>query len=284
MIRAIITDVDGVIVGRTPGVNFPLPNEAVLSAFEKLHKDGLPIVLCTAKSLHAIVPIIEKAKLTNPHIADGGALLMDPLDKKITAKHVLAKEAREKVVAYGLEHNLYMEVHRAGAYYVLKSQEGEFTKMHAKIMQQEPILVQDLTDIIKTEEIIKFVFITKDKEVMDMHKLFFESIHEEATVVITMHPSMGPVRFAVLTAPGVSKKHGAEEIVKQLGISFDEVLGIGDTLGDWKFMQLCGYVAVVGDESVELKEKAREKGEGKYFLAPDVEENGILQALDYFLR
>ena len=49
MIKAIITDIDGVIVGKKHGVNFPLPNDDVIQKLKNLHKTGFPIVLCTAK-------------------------------------------------------------------------------------------------------------------------------------------------------------------------------------------------------------------------------------------
>lgn len=47
MIKAIIADVDGVIVGNRRGVNFPLPNKVVMQKLKDLHKKGIPIVLCT---------------------------------------------------------------------------------------------------------------------------------------------------------------------------------------------------------------------------------------------
>lgn len=111
---------------------------------------------------------------------------------------------------------------------------------------------------------------------------FFEGLQKDITRIWTMHPTLLPAQAAIITAHGVSKKNASEEIVKQLGLSFDEVLGIGDTKGDWAFMQLCKYVAVIGDESDELKVLAKEKGDETHFLAPSVEENGVLAALEFF--
>ena len=283
MIRAIITDVDGVIVGRTSGVNFPIPQTEVLGRLQSLRESGMPVVLCSAKSLHPILPIIEKAKLDNRHIVDGGAVIVDPLEDKITT-HPIPKEIVEKIVYFALENNIYTEVYALDKYFFQKDQECSYTSTHAKVMLQEPIGVSSLLEIIEKEEVIKLVLFVPTPDDKGLLNPFLEGLEKEISHIWTMHPTLLPAQAAVITAHGVSKKHGAEEIVKQLGISFDEVLGIGDTLGDWSFMQLCGYVAVIGDESEELKEKAREKGEEKCFLAPSVEENGILKALDYFLR
>lgn len=150
-------------------------------------------------------------------------------------------------------------------------------------MLQEPTAVSSLAEVIENEEVIKLVLFVPTEADKALLNSFLQDLEKEVSYIWTMHPTLLPAQAAIVTAHGVSKRHGAEEIMDQLGISFEEVLGIGDTLGDWKFMQLCGYVAVVGDESAELKEKAKTKGEGKYFFAPSVEENGILKAFDYFL-
>lgn len=119
MIRAIITDVDGVIVGKTPGVNFPIPHADVREKLQALRESGLPVVLCSAKSLHPILPIIKKAHLDNRHIVDGGAVIVDPLEDRITT-HNIAKEIVQKIVDFCLENNIYTEVHALGKVFLSK--------------------------------------------------------------------------------------------------------------------------------------------------------------------
>jgi hydroxymethylpyrimidine pyrophosphatase-like HAD family hydrolase len=60
------------------------------------------------------------------------------------------------------------------------------------------------------------------------------------------------------------------------------VLGVGDTTGDWKFMQLCHYAAAMGNASNELKELVETKGEDNFFIAPHVDNNGILEVFKHF--
>lgn len=282
MIRAIITDVDGVIIGHTPNVNFPLPHTQVLEAFKKVREDNIPIVLCTAKSLYPIEPIIQQAHLENPHISDGGSLISNPIGRKLVAKHMLPKDVAEKFVYYALKNDIYIEVHTEENYFIQQDEKGIFARQHAEVEQREPIRVTSLLEIIGKEDIIKIILIVENEEAKELVTPQLEALHHDMTAIWTIHPSMLPAQFAVITAYGASKKHAAEEVIETLGISFDEVLGIGDTKGDWQFMQLCRYVAIVGDESLELKELAKTKGEGKYFFAPSVEENGILQVFDYF--
>ncbi|HUQ85673.1 MAG TPA: HAD hydrolase family protein [Candidatus Limnocylindrales bacterium] len=61
MIKAIITDVDGVIIGEKIGYNSPHPHSAVLSALKDIRGKGIPVALCTAKPYYAILDIIKDA-------------------------------------------------------------------------------------------------------------------------------------------------------------------------------------------------------------------------------
>lgn len=281
MIRAIITDVDGVLVGKTQGVNFPNPHEIVLGKLKQIREKGIPVILCTAKSLHANLPIIEKSHLDNLHIMDGGSIITSPLEEKIN-KYPLSKEIIEKIVYFSLENNIYIELHALGKYFIQKDQESDFTKGHMGIMQQAPTIITSLLEVIGEEDVIKIMLILPTVEDKPFIEPLLEGLAKDINCFWGFHPTMLPAQFAVITAHGVSKKHAAEKIIKDLKIPFDEVLGIGDAKGDWAFMQLCKYVAVIGDESPELKELTKSKGEGNYFFAPSVEENGILKVFENF--
>ncbi len=282
MIRAIITDVDGVIVGHTKNVNFPLPHTDVLAALHNIRQKGIPIILCTAKSMNAIKPIIEKSYLNNPHISDGGALIYDPVDNVTVASHLLEKPIIKKIIEFTFSHNIYIEIHTKEKYIIEKRNAGVLSAGHSEIMLEDPEVVENISMSVDISDIMKLVIVCETPEKVQIAKRFFETVGKEITVVWTHHPTMLPSEFAIVTAPGVSKGHAAEEVLKSLRISFEETLGIGDTPGDWKFMERCGYVAVIGDKFLEFIAQAETKGEGKYIVAPSVEENGILHVLKQF--
>ena len=97
-----------------------------------------------------------------------------------------------------------------------------------------------------------------------------------------IHPVALPLQFGIVTAKGISKKNAAEEIVKNADISFNEVLGVGDSKSDWQFIQLCRYGSAMGNASEELKELVLSKGKDFSFIAPSVDENGILDVFKNF--
>ena len=108
MMKAIITDVDGVIVGKKRGVNFPLPNYKVIRKLKKIRAEGIPVVLCTAKSNFAILEIVKKANLLNPHIADGGALIIDPLNDHVIKKRNFDKKLAKDIVSACFNGGIYI--------------------------------------------------------------------------------------------------------------------------------------------------------------------------------
>src|SRR6185503_9311617 len=127
MIKAIITDVDGVIVGDKEGVNFPLPNDKVIQKLKEINKKGIPVVLCTGKFSLAIEDIIIKAELDNPHITDGGALIYNPLRNQIIKEHSIPKDLVTEIVTVCFVNNIEVVVYSAKEYFVQKDQITEAT-------------------------------------------------------------------------------------------------------------------------------------------------------------
>src|SRR5438067_7712890 len=109
MIKAIITDIDGIIVGEKIGFNSPHPNNKVLHALRTIREKGIPICLCSGKPHYAIGEIIKRAKLHNPHITDGGAVTIDPIDNIIVEKHILDKKLAKEVLCTCRANNVYVE-------------------------------------------------------------------------------------------------------------------------------------------------------------------------------
>ena len=62
------------------------------------------------------------------------------------------------------------------------------------------------------------------------------------------------------------------------------MLAVGDSLSDWQFIGLCGYKAAMGNASDELKKLVTKNQQGSFYIGPDVDNNGIIEILNYFLK
>lgn len=283
MIKAIILDVDGVIIGEKIGYNSPHPHTKVLSALKKIRENGIAVCLCTAKPHYAITEEIKGAHLDNPHIADAGAVIIDPIDNVIVEKHSIEKTLVKDMLKVLQDAHVYTEFYTVNDYFIQNDQSSEITKKHTHILQREPVLLFDIVSESTKYEITKIMPIAKDSEDTQRVSELLGQFSAQVSMSWGVHPVALPLQFGIITAKGSSKQEGAEAIVKSLGISFAEVLGIGDSTSDWSFIQLCGYGATLANGTDALKDLLKSKGEGKYFVSKgSVDENGIVEILNYF--
>lgn len=277
MIKAIITDVDGVLAGSLRGVNFPNPHVDVIAAMKRIHKSGIPIILCTGNYYYSKLPIMKAAELANPHITDNGALVIDPLNDKVISKHGFLKDDGVELIKSLVKEGIYIEVYTDHQYFLQNDQKQPLTEKRKVILQQDPVFVESLAEIAAGEDIIKVNAFLKNEAEKQAARDILEKLEKTVHGSWTLNPSLPEWNIINITANGISKKFGAIEAITYLGLSFDDVLGIGDTVTDWDFIELCGYGAAMGNGEEKLKELVKSKGPGRFMIAPGVDENGVLE-------
>ncbi len=283
MIRGIITDIDGVIVGDKVGFNSPFPHPDVLARIKKIHDSGIPVTLCTGKPHYAVGQIIRVCGLNNPHITDGGAIIIDPITNTIVKKHVMDPSLVAGLVASCLRTDMYVEIYTEESYIIQKSQVREnLTPIHEHILQTAPVIVDDLVEEAKNHEIVKVMPVATDEEDKKRLISIYEPYKDQLTLAFGLHPIANPHQFGLITAKGVSKKQSAIDATSALQIPLRDYLGIGDSTSDWSFMELCGYAATIGNGSSELKKLVVSKEDHGFIAEHSVDENGALTILDYF--
>ncbi len=282
MIKAVVLDVDGVIVGDKEGFNFPYPHKEVIEALKKIRISGIFVCLCTGKTAFAIERIIRDAYLNNIHIVHGGAAGIDPIDGEVSFQYTIDSVNALFLVHFYLRHNIYTEFYTSSEDFVLRQQINELTKMHSAVLQREPIFIDDVDSFLKEKQIIKiFLMARDDKEKDFISRSFKEKFGDILALGWTINPNTMPWQLGLVTAKGISKRRGVEDISKHLNVPLDNILGIGDTMHDWEFIEICGYGAAMGNASEKLKELVLQKGKRGY-VAKSVNENGVIGVLKYF--
>lgn len=281
-IQAVILDVDGVIIGEKIGYNSPYPHEQVTQTLKQIRASGIPVILCTAKPAFAIEKIVVDACLDNLHITDGGAVVVDLLANKILSKHLIPNATVKKIVSTLLDENIYTEIYTPTEYIVQKSQVGSITKDHQHVLQAPARVVDSLLELIDDLEIVKIMPIATDPAHKQIVDTVLQQFVPEVMVSWGVHPVILPLQFGIVTAPLISKEIAALEIMKSLQIEMANVLGAGDSVSDWQFIKSCGYAVAMGNAAPELKSLVASKGQDNYFIAPSVDENGIVEGLRFF--
>ena len=284
MIKGIILDVDGVIVGEKIGFNSPWPHPNVIGKLKKIRSKGIPISLCTAKPHFSIDKIIKDAGLNNYHIADGGEVIINPIENEIVEKHLLDSRITAEVINAYLKHNVYVEFYTVDNYVIQKNQVSEITRGHAHVLQKKARIVNNLKSEVLKSEVTKLMPIAKDENDKKKITKIFEPFKNNLTLSWGVHPVILPLQFGIITAPGISKKQGAVAISKNIDVSFENILGIGDSTSDWQFIELCKYGGAMGNAKQELKDLVLSKGKDFSRIGPSVDQNGIIEILDFFVK
>ncbi|MBQ9659045.1 MAG: HAD-IIB family hydrolase [Clostridia bacterium] len=283
-VKGIILDVDGVIVGEKIGFNSPNPHLDVINKLKELRNKGIPISLCTAKPHFSIGLIINDAGLDNYHITDGGGVIINPITKSIVKKHIIDKELAKRVLRMCIDNNIYTEFYTVDNYYIQEDQECDITPKHIHILQAKPVKLTDVVEESANYEITKIMPIARDEEDQERVKELYNNLNINLTLSWGIHPVANPLKFGIITAPGISKKQGAIEISKNMNVPLENILAVGDSTSDWQFIELCGYASAMGNASKELKKLVVEKKEGHYYIGNSVDENGIIEILNFFIK
>lgn len=282
MIKAIVTDVDGVIIGNKHGFNFPLPSTGVMEAFAQLKAKEMPVVFCTGKASYAINNLIQETGFNNPHIGDGGPLIFNPIESKIIKKHTLGSKLTKEIVTAFLLKNIHVSINTATDTIVDKTHNSSITEKRKGVLEKDLAVTDSLIDHTESVEVLKVTLTLQSEDEVEVARKILDLFKDKVHFIWTHHPMTGDWTYAVITAKGVSKLTASQEVASILGIDMNDILGIGDTLGDWIFMKECGYAASVGDRSPELQENVKTKGQGNFFVAPSVDENGMVAILKKF--
>ena len=278
-IKGIVLDIDGVIIGKKKGFNFPMPNEKVINKLKEVSEQGISVSLCSSKPFFAMSEVVEKIGLNSFHIASGGAIIGNTVDGRVISKHLIDKTIAKKLIDFAVKNDIYIEAYTEDGYYIYRNEICDITKKRAeRVIMREATVVEDLNQIID-KDVIQFKFTTTEENKEKVNNLF-ENENIPLSLNWTFHPAILPFQVGDITSKGISKKQGIIDLAIYLGISTDNMLGVGDSNNDWNFMQLCKYTSAMGNATEELKKLVLSKGG---YIGKSVDDNGIIDILDYFI-
>lgn len=281
-IKAIILDVDGVIVGEKIGYNSPYPHPDVIQRLKAIRASGVTISLCTAKPYRSIERIVTEAGLANLHITDGGSVLVDPSNLKDARSHIINKPDAFNAIQAFTSKDIYTEFYTVDNYYVQKNMQQELTETHSHILQFDPIFVDSLAEESTKHDIVKIMPIARNKtDKADLVKIF-ESAKLPLILSWGVHPIALPHQFGIVTANDVSKEQAATDIAIEYSVDKSEILGIGDSTSDWQFIKNCGFRGVMDNATDELKQLVSSSDKAHYYIGGHVDNNGVLDIFDTF--
>ncbi len=149
---------------------------------------------------------------------------------------------------------------------------GKIAQVQLDFIKEHPHYYKNLQ--LGKKYTISFQFELGSEEKHDCLKLMQEFLHENG---ISLDIEEGPNFFNV-GVPGIDKGTGAAILVKMVGgIDFGSIVGIGDSDGDWSYMQMCGFTACPSKASRFLREHCD-------YVATKPETEGTLEILEKIVQ
>jgi HAD superfamily hydrolase (TIGR01484 family) len=225
-IKLIFLDVDGVIAR-----NFMTPTtKEMLEALSELAKK-YHVSLCTGRSVKSSTQIIKGAGLGDfYHVLETGSKVTAPGGKYEYEKSISVDEIK----------NLINVTESLDCFYGVC--------VHG-------LWIDDVNDV-EDEEITILSINTLTKKQTDDVLQVIEPLSQNfhiSTLVSSFNPNGAHIH---ITNKNVSKGEGVKYVKNILNIKTEEVLGVGDSIGDLPMLNECGIKVAMGNAEQELKTRA----------------------------
>ncbi len=265
MIKLILTDVDGTLIGTGSAIH-----PRVLLRLEQARAAGLHLAICTGRPLFSRAA--EYAKLISkrePHIFQNGAHVAR-VDGHSLFESILPRAAYLELVALSRRTGHALEVYTASRCY---AELFTATAVQHQRLIEIAVTPKDLLSI--TEPVLRAQWvITRDHlpaielEMSSIANIQFSSAGT---------PDMPDAVFTSVTKFGTSKLEGASVLAAYCGVTLAETMMVGDGDNDIELLSAVGLGVAMGNASAGAKAAAR-------VSVRDVDEGGLADAIDLALE
>lgn len=245
--KAIISDIDGTL---TPIIPNAVPSSKVTESIKKAVKNGLVFSLASGRPFFLVKYLIDHLGAVGPCIVDNGAVIADSKDGSVIWEALLPHDHANKIIELCKTFKLYRASCNTGGI-----DNPENIPHKAKVRK---VSVHDITTN-QAEELIAKVNL-KLKDVTCVKAASYQGDH------------LVDVYFSDSKA---TKQHAVFELTKILGISHEEMIGVGDGYNDFSLLMACGLKVAMGNAVDELKAIAD-------YVAPTVNDDGLANVIEKY--
>ena len=261
MVRLIVSDIDGTLVGRDEKI--PADAPAVL---DEVRSRGVLFTLATGRSDCLARHFADSFGCDIPYTTCNGAAIVDRKGRVFQRLRFPIRYARG-VIGMAMEAGIAVICTVDGDEFVLDT-DAEYVRQHREIYSWERTLSEDEWQMLEVDKIS-----------------FMSSFDDAAIALLEAECRRTPECFSYtryqdrsveLVAPGVSKASGVEQLAAMLSVPMSEVMFIGDHQNDIPLMKVSGVSAAVGNATEDAKRAA-----GYVCSRPLFE--GVAEAIDRFV-
>lgn len=262
-IKLVVLDMDGTLL--TDDHQVSKKNK---EAIGRLKEKGVGVILASGRPYQSIYPYAKDLGLDLPIIGSNGAFVKSPLDEKIYNHSYLPLDLAQEIVDYGLKHNhtvsLYMEED-------VFTFDDEMARFHWEL---EGLRADKITDpkICKMDQIpTKIIYYDQPERITKAFKILEKDYGQKLYVTCS-----GEVFLDFMNIE-VSKGNALKQLMKEMNLSKDEVMAIGNNFNDVAMFEVAGLAIAMDNSPQDVKDQA------DYVTLSNTEE-GVAFALDKYIK
>lgn len=264
MIKMVATDIDGTIFKWDS--NF---TPAVKECVKKLTSQGIKVVLVTGRMHKATTFLADELCLETPIVSyQGGMIKENKTDAKPYYSMDLDPEYAKKIIKWGRENNVNLNLYMDDLLYVEKDDETIRKYTDARYIDYTVCNFDDL----KLEKVNKILAIKYGDA---------EKVTEWVEYLSTEFPELYIVKstpfFCEVSHTDARKSYAVEYLMKKWGLKKEEILTIGDQNNDIELLKAGGVKVAMGNATDELKACAD-------YITDTVENDGFVKAMEKFIN
>lgn len=264
MIPLVLLDLDGTVIGSS-GQAAPCVWEAVA----RVQGAGMRLAVCTGRPRVGVAKkIAERLGPSTPHIFQNGAMTVYA-DGEVVQLHALKEASTRALIAHAREHNLVLEIYTPTSLYV--ERRTPLSEAHAAMLGTTAI-VRNLEEVAENEPVVRAQWVVPPEQ----ERLATSRAVEGVQLSTAVSPALKNTLFISITKHGVSKGSAVRALVASLKLKTDNVMAVGDSVGDLPMLEAVGHPVVMAEAPGVLRDR--------FFSVGKVDECGVVEALERALE
>lgn len=260
-IRCAVFDIDGTLLGRYQDKI----EDSAVKAIHKLKAQGIQVLVATGRSFYFIKSHVKEVLDCDYYVSINGSCVLNH-DGQVIIRHDIPTQDVEIVLDLADRYNIAMALKTSKEMVVLRDYPG-FTAHYGIGFDVHRLMIDDTQkrDYFKTVEPAMGLFLIGDTtQILPALKALpqfrVEGVGSSSLDVFNSH---------------IDKTKGIDEVLKTIGVTWDEVIAFGDGDNDLEMIEKAGIGVAMGNATEKVKQKAD-------YITLDVDQGGIASALEFY--
>ncbi len=272
-IKAVLIDFDGTCLQKDQ-TYISLVN---MHAIRKALDAGIYVIPCTGRSVDIFPPQIEAEKRIRYWVASAGARVIDRAENKVVSECVFTPEESATLIRLFEGRNIYAEVSALGRIHLEKAVYDHIWDFKVPAHHVWFVDAGRVTPVDKLSD-----YFLEHRLGMEKSNIYGLEPAEAACLQEEIRGTglawiPKPNTFSVQFFPKrLDKRNAVDDLLVKLGITWDEVMAIGDADLDRCVVEAAGIGVAVGNAKPELLEVADH-------VVASCDDNGLAEAFERFL-